>query len=129
VSRVRHSLKRLIGRIVMKASYWTAFGAMLIPVGVAVLLGMAGLHGLAFWLIVVGFISFGVGWSYTIKEERRQDEVEKRRQREEERRQKEHEVRLRGEKATFLLLTYMAEKLGIDLTEFAKAEEKFLDGE
>lgn len=53
----------------MRAAYWTQFGAMLIPVGVAVLLGKPNMDTLAFWLMVAGFVSFIAGWMYTIKYE------------------------------------------------------------
>jgi len=117
----------------VKASYWTAIGTMLIPLGVVFLAANIGTDDFAFVLIVGGFASFVAGWYYTIKEERRQDEIEKRRQAEEERRQREdkrrqmeHEETLRGAKATFILLTHMALKQGVDVSKLIEDEKKHL---
>lgn len=133
MARVAAFLTGLIGRILMKAAYWTAFGTMLIPIGIVLLLGKPELSQLAFWLIVAGFASFVAGWYYTVKEERRQDAIEKRRQAEEERRQREdkrrqaeHEETLRGAKATFILLTHMALKQGVDVSKLIEDERKHL---
>jgi len=121
-------LKRLIGGILMKAAYWTAFGAMLIPVGVAVLLGEPQRGDVAFWLIVAGFASFIAGWVYTIREEQRQKRDELRRQRGEKERQEKHEVDMRVGKTYVLILTHIAEALGVDVNKIIKEQKEMLDG-
>jgi hypothetical protein len=121
LGKVRAFLKRLIGRILMRAAFITALGTMLIPLGVFLAIDKPELEGLAFLLIIAGLVSFGGAWYYTIKEERRQDEIEKQRQ-------KEHESRMRGDKATFFLITHIAEKLGVDINKIAKDMGKLLDG-
>ena len=113
----------------MKAAYWTAFGTMLIPIGVALLLGKSELGELAFWMIVAGFASFVAGWYYTIKEERRQDELEKRRQEEYKRRQEEYRLNIREGKTTILILMNIAEALGVDTNKVIKDQKELLDGE
>ena len=113
----------------MKAAYWTAFGTMLIPIGVALLLGKPELGELALWMIAAGFASFVAGWYYTIKEERRQDKIEKGRQKEYERRQEEYRLSIRAGKTTILILTNIAEALGVDTNEIVKDQERLLGGE
>jgi len=121
MSKIITFLKRLIGRILMRATYWTAIGTMLIPLGIVLVLAKPEWAGYAYWLIIFGFASFAVGWYYTIREERRQ-------QRDEQRRQEEHELRLRGEKTSLLILGHIAESLGVNMDKVAKDVEKMLDG-
>jgi hypothetical protein len=133
VARVRHFLKRLAGRVLMKATYWTAIGTLLIPIGVLIVVEKPEWSDFVRWLIVLGLASFATGWYYTVKEEQRQDAIEKRRQAEEERRQREdkrrqaeHEETLRGAKATFILLTHMALNQGVDVSKLIEDEKKHL---
>lgn len=129
MSKIGTSIKRLIERILMRAAFITALGTMLIPLGVVLVLEKPEWDFVAFLLIIAGFCSFIAAWYYTIKEERRQEEIERQRQRDEERRQEEHELRMRGDKGTFFLITHIAEKLGVDMTQFLKDMGKLLDGE
>ncbi|OGN97858.1 MAG: hypothetical protein A2Z77_02260 [Chloroflexi bacterium RBG_13_51_36] len=121
-------LKRLKGRVIM-SGFWTAIGAMLIPIGALILIEKPTWSDFAFVLVVAGFVSFIAGWVYTIKEERRHDEIEKQRQKEYELREEREKLKFRGEKATFLMLTYMATQLGVDMKKYVKDQEEFLDGE
>lgn len=113
----------------MRAAYWTAIGTLLIPIGVLLAIEKPEWAELAFGLIVAGLASFIAGWVYTIRDEQRKQRDERRRQKEYKLREEREELRLRGEKATFLALTYIVEKLGVDLKEFIKEQEKLLDGE
>jgi len=70
-------IRRILGVIIMKAQYWTAIGAMLIPVGAVVLIDEPDWVKLGLSLMIVGFISFIVGWGYTIREEQRNTAKEK----------------------------------------------------
>ena len=85
----------------MRAAYWTAFGAMAMPLGVSIL-ALALLFKpnsfflvlvwLAIAFIVAGLTSFIAGWGYTIRDEHRKDvkeeEAKKQRQSDEKRRQR-----------------------------------------
>ena len=102
------------------ATFWTAAGAMLIPLGVLLAVEVPNWDKLAFCLIVVGLVSFIAGWVYTIKEERKKD-------REDKLRRKEDELRIRREKASLIVLTFMADAFGVDASEILEMEEKHLD--
>ncbi len=68
----------------MKASYWTAIGTMLIPIGVVVLIEYQNLKDLAVVLMIAGLLSFIAGWIYTIRYERQQNNDYKQRQKDRE---------------------------------------------
>ena len=102
----------------MRAAYWTAFGAMAIPLGVAIFaiavsLGVSDFSSLWMWLalvfIIVGFASFVAGWAYTIREERK--------------RNKESELRIKREKASLKVLIFMADQLGVDVSDEVDIED------
>lgn len=106
-----------------RASFWTAIGAMAIPLGVVVL----QIGGLLFPWSMIALILFGggifsiiSGWGYLRAEE-------KRREKEEKQRDEEHQLTIRREKGFFILLTKTAEQLGVDLGETAKIMEQHLD--
>lgn len=84
-------LKIILRWVNMRASYWTAIGTMLIPLGVVLLIEVPTASYWAFWIIVTGFISFIAGWSYTVNEER---ESKKQRIKDEKRRNREHKENL-----------------------------------
>ncbi len=90
VSRIR----RIVGEIVMRATYWTGIGVLLIPIGVVLIVEFPNLHQLAFWLIIGGFVSFVAGWGYVIRDERlnraKEEEAKQQRQLDEKRKQEEH---------------------------------------
>ena len=106
----------------MRAAYWTAFGAMAIPLGVAIFaiaisLGVSDFSSLWMWLALVcitaGFASFIAGWVYTIVEERQK--------------RKEENLRIRREKASLLILTFMADELGVDVSDMLEMEGEDLE--
>lgn len=86
----------------MRASYWTAFGAMAFPLGVSLIALATVFDVWQDFLIVVGLVSvvigffcFVAGWVYTVREERKADEKEKeereQRKRDDLRNQQEHD--------------------------------------
>jgi hypothetical protein len=103
-------IRWIVGRILMKAAYWTAIGTMLIPIGVLLAVEVPTLQELAFWLIIAGLVSFIAGWGYTIREEHRNAAKEKKaeqlRQIEDKEREKEHQEYL-------LILSEIAKGLGV----------------
>ena len=104
----------------MRATYWTAIGAMLIPTGVVILIEAPSFSSLAVFLTLVGVASFVAGWLYTIKEEHQMlKESEARTERE--------KARTKREKASLIVLVYMADELGVDMSEVVKDEEMRLD--
>ena len=94
----------------MKAAYWTAFGAMAIPVGLIILIQWPNLGLLATCFMVVGLLSFVAGWAYTIREEHQKHKEYKLRC-------KEDELRIRREKASLRVLIFMANAFDIDIDE------------
>lgn len=96
------------------ATYLTAIGAMLVPLGVLLAVEVPNWKWLAFCLIVVGLVTVIVGLLYTIKEEQQK--------------RKESELRIRREKASLIVLVFMADALGVDTSEVLEMEEKHLDG-
>ena len=102
------------------ATYLTAIGAMLVPLGVLLAVEVPNWKWLAFLLIVVGLISFIAGWVYTIREERKKD-------REDKLRRKEDELIIRREKASLIVLVFMADAFGVDTSDLLEMEEKHLD--
>ena len=103
----------------MKAAFWTAIGAMFVPIGVLLVVEVPSWSLLAFWLIVAGLVSFVAGWIYTIVDERRKG-------REDRLRRKEDELRIRREKASIIVLAFIADGLGVDVSEIVEMEEKHL---
>lgn len=76
---------QLAREIKVKAAYWTAFGAMALPLGVSLIALATVFSELENWLIkagfvliILGFIFFIAGWVYTIREERINREKEQR---------------------------------------------------
>jgi len=120
MSKISTSLKRLIGRIWMKAAYWTAIGTMLIPLGVLLAIEKPEWSEWALGLIITGLASFIAGWVYTISDE-------KRRQREEKRREEEYKLRIREGKTTILTLTSIAGALGVDMNKFLRNQRNLLE--
>ncbi|MBA7705988.1 hypothetical protein ES703_114830 [subsurface metagenome] len=96
------------------ATFWTAIGAMLVPLGVLLVVEVPSWSLLAFCLIVVGLVTVIVGLLYTRKEEQQK--------------RKESELRIRREKASLIVLIFMADALGVDTSEVLEMEEKHLDG-
>ncbi len=103
----------------MKAAYWTAFGAMAMPLGVSILAlamfsGFSDLSSFWVWLamcfMVVGLLSFVAGWAYTIREEHQKHEEYKLRY-------KEGKLRIKREKASLTVLIFMANAFDIDIDE------------
>ena len=70
-------IRRIVGVILMKAQYWTAFGAMAIPLGASIFainIALKDNSFFNFWMwvasicVVAGFIMAIAGWAYTIRE-------------------------------------------------------------
>ncbi len=87
----------------MKAAYWTAVGAMAIPIGVVILIQWPNLDLLAISIMVVGLVSFVAGLAYTIREEHQK--------------QKEYELRIKREKKSLKALFFIADQLGVDMSD------------
>ena len=87
----------------MKAAYWTAVGAMAIPIGVVILIQWPNLDLLAISIMVVGLVSFVAGLAYTIREEHQK--------------QKEYELRIKREKKSLEALFFIADQLGVDMSD------------
>jgi len=107
-------LGRLIGRILMNA-WWTAFGAMAIPIGVVIMIAKPEKAEIAFWIVVLGFVFAIAGLALTFREEREK--------------QKRERARARRETASFLVLTHIASALGVDMNKLVKEEKALLDEE
>ena len=75
MSKITTFLKRLIRRILMNA-WWTALGAMLIPVGVIFMIEKPERAGIAMWIIIFGFVSVIAGLALTVREERKKEKRE-----------------------------------------------------
>ena len=105
----------------MKAAYWTQFGAMAIPLGVALIALSPNLRTVAVGLIIIGFISFITGWGYTIRDERRNDakeeEAKQRRQSDEKQRQREHRENL-------IMLVELANRRGMSTPRLIRLIER-----
>ena len=110
-------LKNRLRVILMKAAYWTAIGAMAIPLGVSILAIAISFGGdlSPFWAwvalvaIIAGFASFIAGWVYTIREEHQKH--------------KEYELRIKREKASLKALVFMADQLGVDMSDEVDMED------
>jgi len=114
----------------MRASYWTASGAMAMPLGVSIL-ALALLFKpnsfflvlvwLAIAFIVAGLASFIAGWGYTIRDEHRKDvkeeEAKKQRQSDEKRRQREHRENL-------IMLAELANRRGMSTPRLIRLIER-----
>jgi hypothetical protein len=73
-------VEQIWGIVLMKAQYWTALGAMALPLGVSLVAlsivltdRKSGLIIAGFGSMILGFIFSLVGWKYTIKEDQRRD--------------------------------------------------------
>ena len=95
------------------ATYLTAIGAMLVPLGVLLAVEVPNWKWLAFVLIVTGLVAVIVGLIYTIWEVRQK--------------RKEDELRIRREMASLTVLTFIADAFDIDASEILEAEERHLD--
>jgi hypothetical protein len=99
---------------------------MLIPVGVAVLLGVPTWDTLAFGMMVAGFISFVAGWAYTIRDERRDDDKEKEARKQtkvdEQRKKREHYENL-------IVFRAMAKQLGVSTVRLDRLMRRWLEQE
>jgi len=115
MTKIATFVKRLIRRILMNAQWWTAFGAMSIPVGVVLMIGKPETAGISQWIIIVGFVFATAGLALTFREERRK--------------QKRERARARREAASYLVLTHIALALGVDMNELFKKEKALLDEE
>ena len=125
-SKLPPTIKRLVGRLLVKAAYYTAIGTMLIPIGVLLVVEVPSWNQLAFWLIIAGLISFIAGWIYTIREERQKhadaDREEKRKRIEEKQRQRESRAHL-------LVLSEIAKRQGVSMTRVARRLERWANEE
>ena len=83
------------------ATYLTAIGAMLVPLGVLLAVEVPNWKWLAFALIVTGLVAVIVGLIYTIREVRQK--------------RKEDELRIRREMASLTVLTFIADAFDIEL--------------
>jgi membrane associated rhomboid family serine protease len=115
MSKMTTFFKRLKRRILMNAAWWSAFGAMLIPVGVVLMIAKPETTGIAFWIVIGGFFSFIIGLALTVREDK-----EKR---------KRERARARREIASYFVLTHIASALGVDMDELFKQEETLLQEE
>jgi len=96
------------------AVFWTTIGVMLIPLAVALLQVLDGFsHFWASVLMATGVVVIIVGLRTTVKEERLKRE--------------ETQARIRKEKASLIVLTHMAESLGVDMNKVVKMMEDKLD--
>ncbi len=100
----------------MKAAYWTAIGAMALPLGIVILIQWPNLDLLATCIMVVGLVSFVAGWAYTIREEHQK-------YKEYELRCKQDELRIKREKASLKVLVFMADQLGVDVSDEVDIED------
>ena len=118
-SKIPPTIKRLVGRLLVKAAYYTAIGTMLILIGVLLVVEVPSWNQLAFWLIIAGLISFIAGWIYTIREERQKhadaDREEKQRQRE--------------SRAHLLVLSEIAKRQGVSMARVARRLERWANEE
>ncbi len=112
MSKITTFLKRLIRRILMNA-WWTAFGAMLIPVGVIFMIEKPETAGISQWLIIVGLVFAIAGLALTVREERKKE-------------RRERAMGRRG-KAYLMILTRIASALGVDMPELFKEIKTFVD--
>ena len=114
----------------MRAPYWTAFGAMAMPLGVSILALALLFKPNSFFLVLVwlaiafiiaGFASFIAGWIYTIKEERRNEakeqEATKDRQLDRRQRQREHRENL-------VMLIELASRRGMSTPRLVRLVER-----
>lgn len=76
------------------AAYFTALGALFVPIGVVVMVEWPNWDSLAFMLIVAGLICAIAGLAFTVRDKRedaiKEQKEEQRKQSEEQRRQEEH---------------------------------------
>lgn len=127
-------LKNIVRWIIMKAAYWTAFGAMAIPLGVAILALVIYLNNdfysfgvwIAIAFIVVGFASFIVGWGYTIREEHRNIAKDK-----EEREQRQIEIKERRKEHRLYLiaLSYISQGRKVSISQLDGILRKWVNKE
>jgi len=98
IKKLVFRIRQYVGDIDMKAAYWTQFGAMALPLGVALIVIWPDSVLVAGVLMVVGLFSFIAGWAYTIQEEhlnvKKAKEETQQRRLDEKRRQREHRENL-----------------------------------
>lgn len=94
-------------------AWWTAFGAMSIPVGVVLMIEKPEKAGIAIWIVILGFVFAIAGLALTIREERNK--------------QKRERARTRREKASLMILTHIASALGVDITKLFKDVKVLVD--
>lgn len=97
----------------MNAQWWTALGAMSIPLGVVLMIAKPETAGISQWLIIVGFVFAIAGLALTFREERKK--------------QKGENARARREKASLMILTHIASALGVDVTSLFKDVKVLVD--
>ena len=114
----------------MKAAYWTAIGAMLIPVGIIILIEKPDWSNMGTGIMIVGFISFIVGWCYTIREEHRNAEKDKeeKKQRviEDEWKKKQEKARVSSHYLDTLIQYEMLRALGINPQRVSRRYRRWL---
>lgn len=101
MTKFKTILLGIVGRIKKMATYWTAIGAMAIPLAVIILIeapnGFSSFWSwIALCLIVLGIISILVGWKNTLAEEKQ---------------------RRREGIVSLYVLASIAEKLGVNIDE------------
>ena len=109
MTKIATFVKRLIRRILMIAQWWTAFGAMLIPVGVVLMIGKPETAEISQWIIIAGFVFAIASLALTFREERRK--------------QKGEMARAEWEASSLLVLHHIALALGVDMEELLKQEK------
>lgn len=99
----------------MNAVWFSAFGAMLIPLGVVLMLDKPENAGIAFWIVISGFVSLAISLALTVWEERQK--------------QKRERAREIQEVSSLLALHHIALALGVDMDELLKEEQVLQDKE
>jgi protein-S-isoprenylcysteine O-methyltransferase Ste14 len=113
MSRITTFLKRLIRRIIMNSTWWTALGAMAIPVGAVLMIEKPETAGISQWIIIAGFVFATAGLALTVWEARQK-------------RKREMESATREASST-LILHHIALALGVNMDELLKEEKALLD--
>jgi len=112
MTKIKTLLKRLIRRILMNAAWWTAFGAMTIPIGVLLMVEKPERAGIATGLVMLGFVLLIAGLALTFWEERAKRKSER--------------VRKIREMLSLTILTHIASALGVDMEQALNEEYKVL---
>ena len=96
----------------MNAAWWTAFGAMTIPIGVLLMVEKPERAGIATGLVMLGFVLLIAGLALTFWEERAKRKSER--------------VRKIREMLSLTILTHIASALGVDMEQALNEEYKVL---